>query len=157
LGSLTISADNKAKTAGMPNPPLTASYVGFVGGDGTNNALTTQVTLTTTATTNSPVGTYPITASGAVAPNYTISYNGGTLTVVAVPQVNTISVISNQFIFSFPTLSSQKYQVEFKDDMVAPTWTNLGGQLNGTGSSITITNAITGPKRFFQIEVIPGQ
>jgi hypothetical protein len=156
LGSLTISADNKSKTAGLPNPPLTASYVGFVGGDNTN-ALTTQATLTTTATTNSPVGTYPITVSGAASPNYTISYSGGTLAVFAVPQLTTLSISANQFIFSFPTLSNQQYQVEFKDDMVAPTWTLSGSPLPGTGGSITITNAITGPKRFFQVDVMPEQ
>ena len=37
--------------------------------------------MTTTATAASPVGTYPITASGAAGPNYTITYAGGTLTV----------------------------------------------------------------------------
>ena len=37
----------------------------------------------TTATTASTVGTYPITASGAVSSNYTISYVSGTLTVTA--------------------------------------------------------------------------
>jgi hypothetical protein len=156
LGSLTISADNKVKTAGLPNPPLTASYIGFVVGDNTNS-LTTQATLTTTATTNSPVGTYPITASGAASPNYTISYSGGTLAVFAVPQLTTLSISANQFIFSFPTLSNQLYQVEYKDDMAAPTWTLSGSPLPGTGGSITITNAITGPKRFFQVDVTPGQ
>jgi len=34
----------------------------------------------TTATTASAVGTYPITASGATSPNYTVSYVTGTLT-----------------------------------------------------------------------------
>ena len=56
------------------------SYSGFVNGD-TSASLTTQPTVTTTATTTSPVGTYPITASGAVDPNYTISYVAGTLTI----------------------------------------------------------------------------
>ena len=72
-------------------------------------------------------------------------------------QEATDSISGNQFIFSFPTLSNQLYQVEFKDDMSAPTWNDLGGPLNGTGGSITITNTITGSKRFFQVEVMPGQ
>ncbi len=155
-GSLTITADSKSKTAGLPNPSLTASYAGFVGSDDTNS-LTTQVTLSTTATTNSPVGTYPITASGAVAPNYTISYNSGTLTVVALPQLTTLSISANQFIFSFPTISNQLYQVEFKNDMAAPTWTLSGSPLPGTGGSITVTNAISGQQRFFQIDITQGQ
>ena len=61
-------------------PTLTASYSGFVNGDTAAN-LTTQPTLTTTATASSHVGTYAITASGAVDSDYTITYAGGTLTV----------------------------------------------------------------------------
>ena len=49
--------------------------------ENTASSLTTQPTLTTTATAASPVGTYPITASGAASPNYTIGYVSGTLIV----------------------------------------------------------------------------
>ena len=79
---LTITADNKTKIQGTPNPPLTATYTGLVNGD-TPASLDTPVTLTTTATTRSPVGTYVIKASGAKASNYTITFVNGTLTVVA--------------------------------------------------------------------------
>jgi gliding motility-associated-like protein len=77
---LTITANNQSKTAGTANPTLTVSYSGFVNGD-TKGSLTTQPTVTTTATTSSPAGTYPITASGAADANYAISYVAGTLTV----------------------------------------------------------------------------
>ena len=77
---LTITADNKEKPAGTANPVLTASYSGFVNGE-TAAVLGTPVALATTATTASVVGTYPITASGATAANYQISFVGGTLTV----------------------------------------------------------------------------
>ena len=79
---LTIKADDKSKLAGAANPPLTFTPTGFVNGD-TASSLTTQPVLTTTATTTSPAGTYPITASGAASPNYTISYLAGTLTVTS--------------------------------------------------------------------------
>jgi gliding motility-associated-like protein len=78
--ALTIIANNQSKAFNTPNPTLTASYTGFVNGD-TNASLTTQPTITTTAVTGSPVGSYPITASGAASANYTISYTAGTLTV----------------------------------------------------------------------------
>ena len=77
---LNISADNQVKIFGDPNPPLTVTYTGFVNGD-TQASLTTQPTVTTTATASSPVGTYPITASGAASPNYLINYSDGILTV----------------------------------------------------------------------------
>ncbi len=78
--ALTITANNQSKVYGQVNPTLTVSYSGFVNGD-SSSSLTTQPTVSTTATTSSPVGTYPITASGAVDPNYTISYVAGTLTI----------------------------------------------------------------------------
>jgi gliding motility-associated-like protein len=79
---LTIAADNKTKTQGSANPTLTVTITGFVAGD-TQASLTTQPTITTTATSSSPIGSYPITASGAVDPNYNISYVQGTLTVTS--------------------------------------------------------------------------
>ena len=78
---LTITADNQTKVYGAALPTLTASYSGFVNGD-TSASLTTQPTLTTTATASSPVGPYPITASGAVGANYSISDVSGTLTII---------------------------------------------------------------------------
>src|SRR5439155_27090399 len=61
---------------------LTVSYSGFVNGDTASN-LTTAATVTTTASASSHAGAYSITASGAVAADYTISYVAGTLTVNA--------------------------------------------------------------------------
>ncbi|OXA86302.1 cadherin-like beta sandwich domain-containing protein, partial [Flavobacterium hydatis] len=79
---LIITADNETKVFGDVNPTLSVTYSGFVNGD-TSASLTTQPTITTTAVTGSAVGTYPITASGAVDLNYLISYVTGILTVTA--------------------------------------------------------------------------
>jgi hypothetical protein len=77
---LSISADNKIKFINTANPVLTASYDGLVYGESAS-VLDIQVSLATTAATDSPIGNYPITASGAVNPNYTITFTQGTLTV----------------------------------------------------------------------------
>ncbi|GGB00132.1 beta strand repeat-containing protein [Puia dinghuensis] len=82
--ALTITAGNASKSYGSANPTLSVSYNGFVHGDNASS-LTTQPTIATTATASSPAGTYPITASGAVDPNYTITYVSGTLTINPVP------------------------------------------------------------------------
>ena len=78
---LTITANNQTKFYGAALPALTASYSGLVNGD-TAASLTTQPSLSTTGSSTSPVGTYTIAASGAVDPNYTISYASGTLSVI---------------------------------------------------------------------------
>jgi len=78
--ALTVTADNHTRLVGAPNPPLTASYAGFVNGD-TPATLDVSPTLATTATTNSGAGIYAIEVSGASDANYTIGYRPGTLTV----------------------------------------------------------------------------
>ena len=79
--ALTITANDCTKVGGEENPELSVSYEGFVNGED-QSVLTQQPTVTTEATTDSPVGSYPITASGAEAENYDISYVAGTLTVI---------------------------------------------------------------------------
>ena len=80
--ALTITADNKSMLAGGTLPAFTVTYAGFVNGD-TAASLTKLPTITTTATSTSPAGTYPITPSGAVDPDYTFTYKAGVLTVEA--------------------------------------------------------------------------
>ena len=87
---------NTNKLYGAAVPALTASYSGFVNGD-TAGSLTTPPTLTTTATAASPVGSYPITASGAASPNYTITYASGTLTVN--PAALTITAVNTNKLY----------------------------------------------------------
>ena len=77
---LTITANNCEKLEDDENPELTVSYDGFQYNDDASS-LTTQPTLTTTATTDCIVGTYPITASGAESDDYEFTYVSGTLTV----------------------------------------------------------------------------
>jgi gliding motility-associated-like protein len=87
---LTITADNKTKAFQAPNPPLTVTYQGFEDGDGPAQLVAPPV-ISTTAVTDSPVGVYPITVSGAYDLNYNFSYIQGTLTIL--PDV----VIPNTF------------------------------------------------------------
>src|SRR6185295_19378498 len=54
---------------------------GFVNGEDSSIVIGTLIG-STTADTNSPVGSYPISVSGQSAPNYTINYVDGTLSVL---------------------------------------------------------------------------
>ncbi len=96
-GTLTVqpaalvgTADNASRVYGDANPEFTVTYSGFVNGDDTN-VLSGTLLASTTATTNSSVGNYPITASGQTAANYSVSYVDGTLTIT--PAV--LSVVAN--------------------------------------------------------------
>jgi hypothetical protein len=88
---LVITADNQSMVYGAPLPALTASYSGFVNGDTPAN-LTTPVTLSTDATSSSPVGTYAIRAAGATSADYQMTFLDSTLTV---NQANTTTTLAS--------------------------------------------------------------
>jgi hypothetical protein len=82
--ALTITASSGSANIGGTIPAVTAAYSGFVNGD-TATSLTTAPTCSTTATSTSPAAVYPTTCSGAVDPNYTITYVPGTMSLTAAP------------------------------------------------------------------------
>ena len=107
---------------------MAASYSGFVNGD-TSASLTTQPTLATTATASSHVSgsPYPITASGAVDTDYSISYGAGTVTVTPVALTITANNLSKVYGAVLPTLT-----------------VSYTGLVNGdTAASLTIDPAVT--------------
>jgi len=100
-GTLTVTAPSLSMPYGGPLPTLTPTYspVSPVG-------LTTPATCTTPATARSPVGTYAVTCSGAVDPNYGITYVGGTLTVNPAPLVITASSATMLYGGTVPVITA---------------------------------------------------
>jgi hypothetical protein len=78
---LTVAVDNKTLTEGFVSFTPTARYIGFVKGDTLIN-LTTVPVLSTTASSISPPGLYPIAANGGEAVNYEFIYSAGILTII---------------------------------------------------------------------------
>ena len=147
--TLTITANPASEVYGGPMPKLSASYSGFVNGDTAAN-LTTQPTLTTVATTSSPVlsGGYNISVSGASDSNYTISYIDNTLTVTPAPLTITANDAVNLYGSALPTLTAS-YTGFVNSDTVAslttqPTLTTVAttsSYVNADGYVITASGA----------------
>ncbi|SHF88267.1 gliding motility-associated C-terminal domain-containing protein [Cnuella takakiae] len=80
---LTIMVDNKEKTYdGRPfSGGYTLSYRGLVGNETAQTALVGNPRFEGAAISATYAGSYGITASGLTAANYTIQYEGGTLTI----------------------------------------------------------------------------
>ncbi len=93
---LTITAANQSMTYGANLPRFTASYSGLVNGD-TSASLGSPPTLTTTATSASPVGSYSINVRGAQDSDYSITYAPGTLTITPAPL--TITAVDQTMIY----------------------------------------------------------
>ena len=92
---LTVTAGNASRAYGAANPSFTDTITGYVNGD-TSSAVSGSPSLTTTATSTSAVGTYPITASVGTlaAANYSFTFVAGTLTVTQASTTITCSPVA---------------------------------------------------------------
>ncbi len=142
--ALTITANDATKVLNAPNPALTASYSGFVLGEGPS-VLSGVLSCTTTALTNSFVGSYPITCSGQSSTNYTITYVPGTLHVIFLPSGIVDGEPSHVVLSPLGDGSSV-----FKAGRTVPVKFRVGDVNNvsigtpGTVTSFRLTSVITG-------------
>jgi hypothetical protein len=133
--ALTVTANNTNRYSAQANPVFTDTIIGLTNGDNIT------VTNTTTATSSSPVGLYPITPS-LVDPsdretNYVVNLIPGTLTILSLPE--TVS-------FTYPTTNNGVYvstsnsvsvsgTVSDQLSVIEVTWAESpagGGTANGT-------------------------
>jgi len=138
--SLTITANGEQKAYGDPLPSLSASYSGFVNGDGASS-LATPVSFTCAASSTSDVGNYPIVPSGATSPDYTITFVNGTLVVGKASSV--INVASSLD----PSAPAQP--VVFTATAAAPNATPVGVVQFCDGASVLVTNNLSGGQAAF--------
>jgi hypothetical protein len=145
---LTITANGVTKLYGAALPALSASYSGFVNGD-TATSLAALPTLTTTANISSHVGSYAITASGAVSSDYAIQYVTGTLLVTPAPltiTANNASMVQGAVV---PPLSAS-YSGFVNGDSptslsTSPTLTTPANPLSPPGSYSILVGGVSSP------------
>ena len=81
---LTVTAADATRVYGQANPTFSASYSGFVLGEG-RTTWAASLTLRRPATAASHVGSYAITPGGLSSANYAIRFVPGTLAVTPAP------------------------------------------------------------------------
>jgi Big-like domain-containing protein/MBG domain-containing protein len=139
---LVITASSpSAMPYGTAVPTITASYSGFIGTD-TKWTLTTRPTCSTTYTTTSAPASYPTSCSGAVDPNYSISYVSGSVSVTIASQ--TISHwYSSSTVYGTPValsaISSSGLTVSYS--MISGPGTISGTTLTPTGIGTIVVAA----------------
>ena len=128
---LTILADNKTREYGNENPEFSCTYYGFKNGED-KNALEAKPIIYSTASIESPVGSYPIIPANAQSPNYSISYEKGALTIVPASQTITwnqeITKAKVGDIIELSATSSANLKVKFSSSntAVADIYTSKG-------------------------------
>ncbi len=143
--ALVVTVNNASRVYGTANPAFTSTVTGAVNGD------TFTVAYTTTATVNSPVGSYPITAtvSGAGLANYNETINNGTLTVTQATTTTTLTASSSNVYVGAPVTFTA--QVKSPVGLVPPgSVTFMDGSqvlatetLDATGTATFTTSALS--------------
>lgn len=115
---LAAKAEDKSRTYGDANPPLTLNYTGFVLGEN-ESVLDSPPTSSTTADTNSPVGGYDITLSGGADDHYSLTLSNGTLTVTPAALTVTIDNTKRPYGQPNPPLTGTLVGVTNRDTITA--------------------------------------
>jgi CSLREA domain-containing protein len=135
---LAIVVNSATRSYGTANPTFTGTPGTFVNGD---TAASTGLSYTTTATSNSPAGTYPITAVLSNAPaaqNYSMNMTEGTLTVLPAAPVLLLAPVAAQIYGTapFPVTATSTSNA-------AITYSVLSGPATIAGNLVTLTGAGT--------------
>jgi hypothetical protein len=112
--------------------------------------------LSTSAVTNSPVGTYVITNTPGTlsATNYAISYTNGVLTVTPLPSPMILSFgVTNRVItVTWSSVSGATYELQSITNLAGTNWVNVQSNVTATGSITRQTNAIGNvPQQFYRV------
>lgn len=138
--SLTVMPDNFSRAYGQTNPILT----GIISGIQNNDNISANYS--TTATTNSPVGDYPITASlndpDSKLSNYNVTTNAGTLSIT-----NTSTVISFNFTGTSGNngTASPMATNEVAGVLQAANWNNSTNQSSGALDNLVDSSGVATP------------
>jgi len=90
---------------------------------------------------------------GGSATNYTLTGASGTVTITG-GALGGVSVSGSQFIWSYPTVSGQTYQLEYTTDLSSGAWLPVGEPVPGTGAPVSVTNSISfSVQMFFRLSI----
>jgi len=95
-----------------------------------------------------------VNASGSVSTYRMLEDNGGFnmnffMLVPAGLRIGA-AISGNTVTISFPTATGLSYQIQYKNKLTDPTWTNLGSPVAGTGGTLSVQDTVSGQTRFYR-------
>jgi hypothetical protein len=76
--------------------------------------------------------------------------------VLPPPYLNAARLQGSQFVFFWPALVGQIYQVEYKTNLSATNWTPLGNPVIGAGVPLGCTNSsASSPQGYYRVRLVP--
>jgi len=97
--------------------------------------------------------------NGGPAPYYfmpTPSPRGSNVIPVANPPVLSVTVDANDIVtLVWSAQAGSSYRVQYKDDLNATDWINLGAPVNATGATASFIDQSGGAQRFYRVSLVP--
>jgi hypothetical protein len=156
--TLQVIADNQSRFYGVTNPVLTYNISGFLGTD-TVGVVSGTPGISTTATTTSPVGAYPITVTdgGLSAVNYSFTPVNGTLTVLATaPTILGITNVGANVVITWSALSNATYRLQYQPSLPGTDWQSIVPDITATNATASAVDSPGGVKqRYYRVMVVP--
>jgi len=152
---LTMTPRNKTMTYGDRVPTLEVDYAGLKNNE-RKPAWVTEPQITTTGTSTSNAGSYPITIKGGEAKNYDVTFNQGTLTINKSTLTATTRNVTREygdenpdFIMSYTGLKNGETEPAWA---IAPTFASPATKTSPVGTyDITATG---GEARNYQVQYV---
>ena len=152
---LTMTPRNKSMAYGDRVPNLDVDYAGLKNSE-SQPVWTTEPSITSTGTSASNAGSYPITISGGVAKNYNVTYNQGTLTINKAPLTITTKNVTREYGDNDPEF--EFFYSGLKNGETAPAWAIAPTIVTATTKTSPVgTYSITatgGEARNYQVQYV---
>lgn len=107
--------------------------------------------LTLSKITAADAGNYSVIVSNSFG---SVTGAVSTLTVILPPMIPTY-LETNKFSISWAAMTGLSYQVQYKTNLNQPTWANFGAPISTVNNSLSITDSVADPVRFYRVKLSP--
>jgi hypothetical protein len=87
-----------------------------------------------------------------------IQVSGGSVNLVVVgqPVIHTVQQVGNSVLFTWSAITNQTYQIQSTVSLAPANWTNSGGTIPVTNSTMTTSEGIgTNSHQFYRVVLVP--
>ncbi len=112
-----------------------------------------------------PPGDYPITITAtdtgtpALSDVVTFYYivrppSALIVTNISGPVLRSVASVNGQATFTIETIPGRTYRVFYKDDLDAPSWTQLGPDFVAANATASLSDNVVSPRRFYRVQQV---
>jgi hypothetical protein len=76
------------------------------------------------------------------------------MTNITGPILRSVARVSGQVLFTIQTIPGRTYRVFYKEDLGAPSWTQLGPDFVAANPTVSLSDNVIAPRRFYRVQQV---